>query len=181
MGTPSSTEISLPILGMNCTGCASNVERAIGKLPGVSAVKVDLKANAANVTYDPLIVDLVEFQYAITQIGYEIPSEEITLTIEGMSCVSCSSHVGSALSDLTGVLQATVNLDKATAKVTYVPQLVTLDQMEQAVARAGYGAKAQAAAESAGSLGLPQAPETIDSTSAEKLTWRFKSLLGKRN
>jgi len=53
MSEPKLTEITLPILGMNCNGCASNVERAIGKLPGVSAVKVDLKTNAAKVTYDP--------------------------------------------------------------------------------------------------------------------------------
>lgn len=181
MGTPSITEITLPIQGMNCTGCAANVERAIGKLPGVSSVKVDLKANTANIAFDPLKVDLVEFQYAITQVGYEIPSAEIILTIEGMSCVSCSSHVGSALSDLMGVLQATVNLDKATAKVAYLPRLVTLDQMEQAVARAGYRAQVHGVFESAGNLVSSEAPETLNSSNTEKISWRFKSLLGKRS
>lgn len=133
-------EITLPIQGMNSNSSASNVEQAIAKLRGVSAVIVDLKANNTKVAYDPSKVDLLEFQYAVNQIGYAIPTEEVTLSIGGMSCVSCSSHVGSALADLTGVLQAIVNLDKATAVVTYVLQLVSIAEMESAVAKAGYQA-----------------------------------------
>ena len=175
MSEPNITEITLPIRGMNCNGCASNIERAIGKLSGVSAVKVDLKANAATVTYDPLKVDLLEFQYAVTQIGYGIPTEEITLSIGGMSCVSCSSHVGSALADLTGVLQANVNLDKATAVVTYVPQLVTIAEMEKAVAEAGYQAVALSQGKSESNLVATQVPEKHHSTDNEKFTWRFNA------
>lgn len=175
MSGPKLTEITLPIRGMNCNGCASNVERAIGKLPGVSAVKVDLKANAANVTYDPLKVDLFEFQYAVTQIGYGIPTEEITLSVGGMSCVSCSSHVGGAIADLTGVLQANVNLDKATAVVTYVPQLVQIAEMERAVAKAGYKAVPLAPKKSASDPVTAQVTENHHSTDNEKFVWRFKS------
>src|SRR3990172_13254089 len=93
MSEPKLTEITLPIRGMNCNGCASNVERAIGKLPGVSAVKVDLKADTAKVTYDPLKVDLLEFQYAVTQIGYGIPTEEITLSIGSAFCRQMSTWI----------------------------------------------------------------------------------------
>ena len=180
MSEPKLTEITLPILGMNCNGCASNVERAIGKLPGVSALKVDLKTNAAKVTYDPLKVDLLEFQYAVTQIGYGIPIEEITLSIGGMSCVSCSSHVGSALADLTGVLQANVNLDKATAVVTYIPQLVSIAEMESAVAKAGYQAVALSQGKSASDPVAAQVPEEQNSTDNEKFTWRFDTLFKRK-
>ncbi|MHB8194374.1 MAG: heavy-metal-associated domain-containing protein [Bellilinea sp.] len=175
MSEPKLIEITLPIQGMNCNGCASNVERVLSTLPGVSAVKVDLKTNAAQVTYDPLKVDLLEFQYAVTQIGYGIPTEEITLSIGGMSCVSCSSHVGSALADLTGVLQANVNLDKATAVVTYVPQLVSIVEMESAVAKAGYQAVALSQGKSASNPVAAQVTENHHSTDNEKFIWRFNS------
>jgi len=180
MSEPKLTEITLPIRGMNCNGCASNVERAIGKLPSVSVVKVDLKANAAKVTYDPLKVDLLEFQYVVTQIGYGIPTEEITLSIGGMSCVSCSLHVGSALADLTGVLQANVNLDKATADVTYVPQLVPIAEMERAVARAGYQAVALVQQTNLNDSVADQVPENHHSTDNEKFTWRFNTLFKRK-
>ena len=180
MSEPKLTEITLPILGMNCNGCASNVERAIGKLPGVSALKVDLKTNAAKVTYDPLKVDLLEFQYAVTQIGYGIPTEEITLSIGGMSCVSCSSHVGSALADLIGVLQANVNLDKATADVTYVPQLVPIAEMESAVAKAGYQAVALAQKYTLSDPVATQVPEDHNSIDNEKFTWRLNTLFKRK-
>lgn len=180
MSDPKLTEIILPIRGMNCNGCASNVERAIRKLPGVSAVKVDLKANAAQVTYDPLKVDLLEFQYAVTQIGYGIPTEEITLAIGGMSCVSCSSHVGSALGDLSGVLQANVNLDKAIAIVTYVPQLVPITEMEKAVARAGYQAVAPSQGKFASNPVADQVPENHHADDNDKFTWRFNTLFKRK-
>lgn len=180
MKEPKLTEITLPIRGMNCKGCASNVERAIGKLPGVTAVKVDLKANAANVTYDPLKADLLEFQFAVTQIGYGIPTEEITLSIGGMNCVSCSSHVGSALADLTGVLQANVNLDKATADVTYVPLLVPIAEMVRAVAQAGYQAVPLAQNKSTSDPVAAQGTENRKSTDKEKFTWRFNTLVNRK-
>ena len=177
MNSKSSTQLSLPVRGMTCTSCAAHVEKAIGQLPGVSLVKVDLKAEVANITYDPQQVDLFEFDHAVTQVGYKVPTAEIVLKIQGMSCLSCSSHVGSALGDLTGVVQANVNLDKGTAQVIYVPELVSSLHMEQAVREAGYQASAteQPVLPSEHSpIQIAEKPETAHS---EKFTWRFKSLL----
>ena len=180
MSEPKLVEITLPIRGMNSNNCAANVERAIYKLPGVSAVKVDFEANAATLRYDQLKVDLLEFQYAVTQIGYDIPTEEVKLSIGGMSCVSCSSHVCSALADLIGVLQANVNLDIATAVVSYVPQLVSIAEMEIAVAKAGYRAIAQSQGESASNSIDAQVPEDNNSIDNEKFTRRVNNLFKRK-
>lgn len=177
MNSKSFTDLSLPVHGMNCNSCAAHVEKAIGQLPGVLQVKVDLKAEVANITYDPQQVDLFEFDHAVTQVGYKVPTAEIVLKIQGMSCLSCSSHVGGALGDLTGVLQANVNLDKGTAQVIYVPELVSSLHMEQAVREAGYQASAAEQPTLPSQHNSNQIAEKPETAHSGKFTWRFKSLL----
>jgi copper chaperone CopZ len=45
-------EITIPVKGMKCGGCAKRVEDALKTLPGVSAVGVDLKAAKVKVSLD---------------------------------------------------------------------------------------------------------------------------------
>ena len=65
---------------------------------------------------------------------------EITLDVRGMTCASCVAHVEGALTDLEGVSAAAVNLGLGTARVSYLPGLVTASQMKRAVHEAGYEA-----------------------------------------
>jgi Cu+-exporting ATPase len=131
-------EITIPVDGMTCGGCAASVERALRKLPGVARVMVDLPKKQANIVYDPNQADLVEFQNAVQTAGYSIPTSEITLDVEGMTCVSCATHVGGALEGLDGVLSAEVNLKKNTAQVAYLPALVDVVKMKAAIEHVGY-------------------------------------------
>jgi Cu+-exporting ATPase len=61
-----------------------------------------------------------------------------TLDIEGMTCASCVGRVQKALARVDGVVEASVNLATETATVSYVPGLITLDQLTGAVEKAGY-------------------------------------------
>lgn len=133
----------LPIQGMTCAHCAAHVESALKQLPGVSNVTVDLDANQASLSYDPTVVDMLDFQNAVKAAGYSIPSQEVTLRVLGMSCVSCLAHVEGALQNLPGVLEASVNLSKGKAQVQYISEVVTTAQMEWAVKAAGYEAHLQ--------------------------------------
>ncbi|MHB1449071.1 MAG: heavy-metal-associated domain-containing protein [Bellilinea sp.] len=177
MNSKSLSELSLPIHGMSCTNCAGHVEKAIGKLPGVAQVKVDIKSDIANITFDSKLVDIFEFQHAVEQAGYSVPTTEILLNVQGMTCVSCSSHVGSALGDLVGVVSANVNLDKGTAQVTYVPGLVTLTEMQQAVAKAGYQAGIAVSPTQSNARVIAPLENKGEQAADGKFTWRFKSLL----
>ncbi len=49
MTTASPVVFDLPIEGMTCASCAGRVERALGRLPGVSAVSVNLASEKAHV------------------------------------------------------------------------------------------------------------------------------------
>jgi len=67
-------ELILPIQGMNCQGCAANVERAIRKLAGVTRVSVDLRNNQAVIEYDPGQVGKPDFESAVERAGYSVPA-----------------------------------------------------------------------------------------------------------
>ncbi|MBI3583792.1 MAG: heavy-metal-associated domain-containing protein [Nitrospinae bacterium] len=60
------------------------------------------------------------------------------LKIKGMSCQHCVVSITKALKDLKGVKDVKVSLEKGNAEVNYDDKLVTLSQMKDAVADAGY-------------------------------------------
>jgi copper chaperone CopZ len=64
----------------------------------------------------------------------------VTLTVEGMTCSSCSVAVRTALKRLDGVRDARVSVEEKRAVVDYEPTKVTPQQMVDAVNRLGYRA-----------------------------------------
>jgi P-type Cu+ transporter len=134
--------IKLPIEGMTCDGCARNVKQALQNLPGVSQVTVDLATKKAGIEYDGRQVDLIDFEQAVSEAGYSVPTRMVVLNVDGMSCMSCISHVNGALTDMNGVLGAAVELSQGQVNVTYVPDLVSISEMESAVNKTGYHAAA---------------------------------------
>lgn len=62
----------------------------------------------------------------------------IELPIVGMTCGKCVTIVEKALRDVSGVAQATVNLDQGRAFVTYDPAKAGFEDLVQAVKTAGY-------------------------------------------
>jgi copper ion binding protein len=63
---------------------------------------------------------------------------EITLKVEGMSCMHCVGRVEKALTSLDGVESAKVSLEEKEAKVEYDPDKVDIEKMEDAIGEAGY-------------------------------------------
>jgi Cu+-exporting ATPase len=143
-------QVTLPIMGMTCASCVATIERALGNLDGVEKVSVNLAGGKALLAYDPRQVDVVRMAQTVTDVGYEVPVEEVTLQVSGMTCASCVAHVEGALTELTGVTRATVNLGLGLARVEYIPGLISTAPMVQAVREVGYGAQVQV--EGAGSL-----------------------------
>ncbi|MGH2618724.1 MAG: cation transporter, partial [Thermomicrobiales bacterium] len=46
-------EVAIPVTGMTCASCVNRVEKAIGKIPGVENVAVNLATERASVRYHP--------------------------------------------------------------------------------------------------------------------------------
>jgi copper chaperone CopZ len=55
---------------MTCDGCVRAVERRLKSLPGVRSVKVNLRANSAEVDHDADITTPAELSAAVSKLGY---------------------------------------------------------------------------------------------------------------
>ncbi|HTX72608.1 MAG TPA: heavy metal translocating P-type ATPase [Rectinemataceae bacterium] len=63
-------EVTIPIGGMTCAACVRAVERAVGRLEGVTAVSVNLATERGVVAYDPALVRVSAIKQAIVKAGY---------------------------------------------------------------------------------------------------------------
>ena len=132
--------IKLDIEGMTCASCVRHVEKALKKVEGVDNAVVNLATEKADVTSkNKLGID--ELVQAVEKAGYEVGYQPVDLDIEGMSCASCVRRVEKALLSVDGVKTAVVNLATNRAHVEMLKNVATIDALEKAVAKAGYGAK----------------------------------------
>jgi Cu+-exporting ATPase len=128
---------------MTCASCVSHVETALKEVPGVAKTTVNLATEKATVQLVDSQVTIGQLVAAVRDIGYDVPTETTTLSIKGMTCASCVEHVETALKELRGVNEAVVNLGLGTARVIFIPGVVTIGQMKQAVSEVGYEASEQ--------------------------------------
>ena len=77
-GAPASAEArptaeercDLPIEGMSCAGCASRIEKRLGKTPGVGSAHVNFATKVATVRYDPSQTTPEALGRAVEDLGY---------------------------------------------------------------------------------------------------------------
>ncbi len=77
-----SKEISLPIGGMTCASCVATVEKAIGKLPGIEVVTVNLATEKAFVRYNPELTRISRIKARVNQAGYEAREIQTEIDID---------------------------------------------------------------------------------------------------
>ena len=147
---PPKTELSPPgrtenttigVTGMTCASCVQNIEKGLGKLPGVIKAVVNLTTEKAVVEYDPAQVGPKQFTKTITDLGYGVVGESVTLHITGMTCASCVQNIERGLGNLDGVLKVSVNLTTEKGTVEYDPDRITVQDIIKAVTDIGYGAE----------------------------------------
>ncbi|NKJ50378.1 copper-transporting ATPase [Burkholderia sp. SG-MS1] len=161
--TPSPAPVrfaELDIGGMTCASCATRVEKALAKVPGVTRASVNLATERARVEGDAS-VDAEALANAVRKAGYEATPSTRTdatpvemqaateLAIGGMTCASCAMRVEKALAKVPGVTHASVNLATETATVKLSSTAADPDALIAAVRKAGYEAT------------LIPAPETV--------------------
>src|SRR5699024_8691644 len=109
-------ELSLHITGMTCAACSSRVEKVLNKMDAVEA-QVNLATESAKVQYDQGTVTPEDIIGKIEKIGYGVEVEKEEFDITGMTCAACSSRIEKELNKMTGVEQATVNLEPESEQV----------------------------------------------------------------
>jgi len=132
------------ISGMSCAACAKRIEKAVGKLEGVTRASVNFAAEQLFVEYDDSKLNLDRIKEAVEKAGYGVIEEKnvktVTIPIEGMTCAACAARVEKAIGKLDGVLQVSVNFATEKAVVEYDPGKTRLSAIRQAVEKAGYKA-----------------------------------------
>ena len=132
-----STLFNLPIVGMTCASCAGRVERALSKVPGASAISVNLATEQARVQAPA--DSLPALLSAIEQAGYSVPTHRLELDIGGMTCASCAGRIERVLSKVPGVQRVSVNLASERAHLDLLGQ-VDPNVLLAVVSAAGYTA-----------------------------------------
>ena len=57
---------------ISCEHCQHAIEGAVGKVEGVSSVKVDIPTKSIHLTYDPQMVSLAKIEEVLDDTGYTI-------------------------------------------------------------------------------------------------------------
>ncbi|WP_323763236.1 heavy metal translocating P-type ATPase [Marinovum sp.] len=123
---------------MSCGSCATRIETALAKVPGLDAVSVNLAAQSARAeAASPEAVTAA--LAALDAAGYAPRSHKLQLEIEGMTCASCVAGVERALIGVPGVVSARVNLADRSGLVE--SRLRDTDPLIAAVRNAGKDAR----------------------------------------
>ena len=110
------------------------------KLPGVKTTSVNFATEEASLSFDP---DEVQLEKLIEKIRMQVWSAKATadIPVTGMTCANCAMTIERTLKKkVPGVVNASVNFASERARVEYIPSLTSLDEMIQAIEKAGYGA-----------------------------------------
>jgi len=129
--------VSLPVKGMHCASCVGRVEKAIGAVPGVGAVAVNLATEQASVSFlGPANLEgVIE---AINKAGYASVLTTAQFLIDKMSCDACVKTVEEAFRSVEGVVEARVNLATGAGSVRFVSGATTAAAIARAATEAGY-------------------------------------------
>lgn len=134
------TEITLPIEGMTCAACAVRIEKNVGKLSGVKEINVNLASERARVVLDGE-TSWTDVVARIEKTGYQVPTSELDLNIEGMTCAACSARIEKVVGRMAGVEGISVNLASEKGHIKFVPGVLKETDIIAVIEKAGYGAK----------------------------------------
>ena len=132
--------IRLSVSGMSCASCVGRVEKALGEVPGLSNVSVNLVSETAQFQTDDAATTGAAVA-ALSQAGYPASTARVTLNVDAMSCASCVGRVEQALVRTPGLLNAAVNLATETAVVEYLSDAITPEEIARISTEAGYPAE----------------------------------------
>ena len=139
MPTSTPSRIELPIEGMTCSSCAIRIEKNLNKLPGVKAT-INFANEKAQIEFDAAQIKSADLVHSIQKTGYTVPSQRLELALQGMTCSACAARIEKVLNKLPGV-EATVNFAAEKANIRVAPDGASVQDIIEAVSKAGYQAQ----------------------------------------
>jgi len=168
MPAMSKTRIVLPIEGMTCASCAATVQEALTGATGVTAAGVNFATNKAAIEYDAAQTNVAQLIKTVREAGYNCGKASVTFGIVDLHYAPSVAPLEQSLAKVNGVIRAVANQATETATVDYIPGVVGAEDLEKAVAAAGFEVAAPIAAED------PLERERIARRrEIRTLTWKF--------
>ncbi len=160
---------------LHCSGCELRVALTLRRVSGIQDVKANAQTQHIAVIIDPTQIATEQVQEKLAKMGYEVSSvettqgpqagevaEEITppagivrgngltklqMRLGGMHCSLCVESIRKTLMRLEGVQEVQVSIAHHETLVTYDPQRVNPEAIEQALEDIGYSVYAPDEAE----------------------------------
>jgi Cu+-exporting ATPase len=139
--------IILPIEGMSCASCAATVQDALGSAGGVASATVNYATGKAAVDYDDAQTHVAELIRTVRGAGYTCGQASVTFEVEQLHYAPSVAPLEQALRRVPGVVRAVANQATETVTVDYVPGTTVAEELERAVASAGFAVATPIAAE----------------------------------
>lgn len=130
--------ITLTIQGMTCASCSARLGKGLSRIDGVLSANVNFASEKASVTYDPGKTGLEPMIQLIRDYGFDVETEKVIIPVEGMTCASCAAAIEKTLKRQDGVISASVNFASGKAMVDYLPDVITVADMRDAISKLGY-------------------------------------------
>ncbi len=128
------------VTGMTCSACATRLEKALLRAPGIQSATVNFATEQADVTFNNDTTDATAVADTIINAGFGIAESSFSFDVGGMTCSACAGRVEKSLMRLPGVLIANVNIALERADVTTVAGQVDRQLLIRTVEKAGYTA-----------------------------------------
>lgn len=137
MANRATTDIEIPLEGVESEHCALIVDKGLQKVPGMGSHKVELNNRRAIIsTTTP--ETLGHAVTAIRDLGYGVTTVKTSFPVLQMTCASCAVSVESMIKSQLGVVSAAVNYASATIQVEYIPTATSPAELRKVVQSVGY-------------------------------------------
>ncbi|MCK8059280.1 MULTISPECIES: heavy metal translocating P-type ATPase [unclassified Fusibacter] len=162
--------------GMTCSACSRAVERAVGKVPGISAAAVNLTTDQLEISYEDEHVTEEMVIAAIEKAGYGANvhhnSKVVKIAVDGMTCSACSSAIERGVGRMDGVNSISVNLTTNIAVIDFDVDMLRVSEIKSKIQKIGYTPKEVIKDEITDY-------HTIEKENATKIMWlKFKVAMG---
>ncbi len=137
-GIASGRQVRLPVEGMTCSACATRLEKALDRLPGVAEANVNFALERADVSVTDDSIGAAELADTVRKAGFSVADKQVTLSVDGMTCSACATRLEKALAGAPGVLTASVNFALERADVRVVSGAADAESLGRAVRAAGF-------------------------------------------
>lgn len=143
--TMENTKLSLPFIGVNSPHCALRAQSAIRTMADLVEAQVDLATHRALIDHNSTAQAVREAVLKLRNAGYDVQTEQYTFNTTGITCAGCAYKAGSILNGMRGVVSARVDHVTNTAEIEVVRDMLTFDDLLDALRPAGYGLVREAA------------------------------------